>query len=304
MYKLLKLLFVLILPVVLILAGCGGMSKNEEAKPSEGKLTLTEAEFPRIDGSTATIPLGEAAAAVLMGISRSDAARFADFTGTDSSFGALLEGRADLLIVYEPAAESRRNMPAINSLNMQPIGSDALVFIVNAANPVNNLSVEQVRDIYAGIITNWSEVGGPNEPIAAFQRNVTAGSHTLLMSLLMYDTPLMVPPQHFVYAGMGGMVGAVAQFDGGEFGIGYNVFYYVTEMVKDPNVKVLSINGVAPTQQTIGSGEYPLTNYFYAVIRPNEPHDSPAHQVFNWLQSPEGQALIHLEGYASINPPF
>jgi phosphate transport system substrate-binding protein len=186
---------------------------------------------------------------------------------------------------------------------MRPIGSDGLVFIVNAANPVNNLTVEQVRDIYSGVVTNWNQVGGPNEPIAAFQRNVTAGSHALLMSLLMKDTELMVPPQNFIYAGMGGMVGAVAQFDGGQFAIGYNVFYYVTEMVKDPNVKVLSINGVAPTQETIGNGEYPLTNNFYAVIRPDEPQNSPAYKIFDWLQSPEGQALIHLEGYAAINPP-
>jgi ABC-type phosphate transport system substrate-binding protein len=214
----------------------------------------------------------------------------------------LLDGRADLLIVYGPAPDTRLNRPGINHLDLVPIGSDALVFIVNADNPIDDLTVEQVRDIYAGRITNWAELGGPSEPIAAFQRNPTAGSHALLLSLLMQGAPLMIPPQHYVYAGMGGMLGAVAEFDGGRFAIGYNVFYYVTEMMRNPHVKVLRINGVAPSQETIGSGAYPLSNHFYAVVRPDEPKDSPAYLIRNWLLGPEGQALIDREGYAAIKP--
>ena len=265
----------------------------------EGLLSFTEADFPRIDGSTATIPLGEAAAAVLMGIDRADAGRFAVFSGTDRSFRNLVEGTVDLLIVYEPAEETLREIGGTEGLNMAPIGYDGLVFIVNAANPVDSLSVDQVRDIYTGVITNWSEVGGEDAAIAPFQRNHTAGSHALMMSLLMKDTPLMTPIQTYIFGGMGSLLSSVAEFDSGRHAIGYNVFFYVAEMMRNPNVKILRINDVAPSRQSISSGEYPLRNPFYAVIRADEPEGSPAYKIFRWLQSPEGQALIYLEGYAA-----
>ncbi|MCL2436541.1 MAG: substrate-binding domain-containing protein [Clostridiales bacterium] len=291
MFRFLKRSLVFIVVTALFLMGCASTDEH---------LTFTESTFPRVDGSTANIPLGEAAAAVLMGIDRADAARFANFNGTDRSFRNLVDGNADVLIVYEPSEETVRTLGGLDGLNMAPIGYDGLVFIVNASNPVDSLTVEQVRDIYAGVITNWNEVGGPDAPIAPFQRNETAGSHALMVSLLMQDTPLMPPKQIYMFGGMGEMLTAVAEFDGGQYSIGYHVFYYVAEMIQNPNVKILRINDVMPTQETIGSGEYPLTNPFYAVIRADEPTGSPAYQMFRWLQSPEGQALIHLEGYAAI----
>jgi phosphate transport system substrate-binding protein len=293
------LLTIAILAAIPALAACGTTIEPEEL------LTLTAEEFPRMDGSTATIPLGEATAAVLMGISRAEAANFANFSGTAHSFSNLLFNTADLLIVYEPAAQTRQTLqhgnPNIDSLRMAPIGYDALVFIVNAANPVNSLTVEQVRDIYAGRITNWSEVGGEDAEIIPFQRNVTAGSHALMLSLVMGDTPFIDAPQHHLMGGMGMMLSAVADFDNGRHAIGYHVFYYVSEMMNNPDVKILDIEGVAPSQATISSGDYPLRNHFYAVIRGDEPADSPAERIFYWLQSPEGQALIYREGYAPLN---
>ena len=272
---------------------------HEEEPPPTEWLTFTADEFPRMDGSTATIPLGEAAAAVLMGIDRAEASRFVNFSGTHNSFRRLRERQTDILIVYSPSEETRREHHNMDWAIKEPIGSDGLVFLVNAENPVENLTFEQVRAIYAGEITNWSQVGGSDADIVAFQRNPTAGSHALLMSLLMQDTPLMDAPQLNIISGMGGLMSVVAEFDTGRYSIGYNVFYFVTEMAQNPNIRILSIDGVTPTTETIASGEYPLTSHFYAVIRRVE-RDTPARQMFEWLQSPEGQALIEQEGYAPL----
>ncbi|MCL2416010.1 MAG: substrate-binding domain-containing protein [Defluviitaleaceae bacterium] len=297
-----KVLLVFLLALALLV-----LSSCDNASTTQDLLTLTPDEFPRIDGSTATIPLGEATAAILTDMERSQASRFANFSGTDNSFWNIIGLEADLLIVYEPSEQTVNSINmgviTIDDLNMQPIGRDGLVFIVNASNPIDNLTTNQIRDIYAGLITNWNEIGGADAPIEPFQRNLTAGSHALMISLLMQDTPLVAPPQHLMFSGMGGLLAAVAEFDSGQYAIGYNVFYYVTEMMNNPDVKVLSVDGVAPTRETIANGEYPLTNYFYAVIRDNERTDSAAYKVFEWLQSPEGQALINAEGYAAINPP-
>jgi len=286
----------MILLLIFIFAACSG-----EAPEPEDLLYLTAEDFPRIDGSTATIPLAEAAAAVLMSIDRSEAAAFVDFSGTDRAFRSLAGGSADLLIVYEPSELTRENLiHDIANMKMAPIGKDALVFIVNAENPVESLTKDQLRAIYTGEITNWSQVGGEDAPITAFQRNVTAGSHALMVGLLMQDTPLAEAPQHYQIGGMGEMLTSVAEFDSGRYAIGYHVFYYVSAMMNNPNVRMLKVDGAAPSQATISSGEYPLTNYFYAVIRADEPEDSAAYRMFRWLQSAEGQALVYREGYAML----
>jgi phosphate transport system substrate-binding protein len=307
-------------------AGCAAETPTPSVTPTasetvqpEELLTINESDYPRVDGSTATIPLGEAVAAVLMEKSRAACADYAAFTGTDSAYWNLLDKAADLLIIYdaskkteelllegvnradgeEHSLDTARFETIDDVFNRAAIGSDGLVFLVNAANPVDHLTSEQLRDIYAGKITNWQEVGGDDAEIAPFQRNATAGSQAMIEALLMGDAPMMRPREDFVAETMGGLITAVSDFDTGQNAIGYNVYYYVTEMKNDPNIKILAVDGVSPDKETIRDKTYPLVNDFYAVIRKDEPKESPAHAVFDWLQGEEGQALIDLEGYAA-----
>jgi ABC-type phosphate transport system substrate-binding protein len=281
--------------VILLFSGCAFRYKESDAS-----LSFTEEDFPRLDGSTATIPLAEAAAAVLMGIDREDTARFVNFYGTDRSFRNLIERQVDLLIVYEPSFYAVGLIGDMDKLHMAPIGKDGLVFSVNIENPVENLTIQQVRDIFAGRIKNWNEVGGYDAPIIPLQRNVTAGSHTMMLSLLMEGIPFMPPRQDFVFGSMESMLEAVGDNISGVNAIGYHVFFYVSEMNRNPNVRIISIDGVTPTQRTISTGEYPLTNYFCAVIRADEPQSSSAYRMFHWLQGEQAQRIIYSEGYAPI----
>ena len=293
-------IFIIFCVLTVTLAGCSTNQAGDSKTRAADVLTFTEAEYPRVDGSTATIPLAEAAAAVLIGKNRADCAGYADFTGTSSAYSRLANKEVDILIVYEAAQETKGAMAEdFKHFKQAAIGSDALVFLVNAANPVDNLTVDQIRGIYSGEITNWNQVGGDDAQIAAFRRNATAGSQALMESLVMGTTPMMKSPEYYMFSGMGELVTAVADFDTGQYSIGYNVFYYVTQMKNDPNVKILSVNGIAPDKEVIASGEYPLTNDFYAIIRDDEPEHSPASLMYNWLQSAEGQTLVDLEGYAA-----
>ncbi|MDR0838299.1 MAG: substrate-binding domain-containing protein [Oscillospiraceae bacterium] len=260
---------------------------------------FTADEFPRLDGSTATIPLGEAAAALLLGISRADAAAYsAGFTGTNKSVVALADGNTDVLIVYEPPKDTLEQYG--KNLEFAPIGRDALVFLVNAANPVSSLTTEQLLDIYTGKTTDWAALGGNSGEILAYQRNETSGSQTLMRRLVMGDAELVAAPAELVVTEMGGLIAAVASFDNSSRAIGYNVYYYVTEMKSDPNIKILSVDGVEATPETIGSGAYPFTNDFYAAIRKDEPADSPARRLFDWLRGRDAKELMEREGYVSI----
>jgi phosphate transport system substrate-binding protein len=150
-------------------------------------------------------------------------------------------------------------------------------------------------------VTNWKDVGGADSGILAYQRQPVSGSQTMMNKLVMKGTPMAKAPAEYVIGEMGGLVDAVAVYDGAENAVGYNVYYYVTRMKLDDNIRLLEVGGVAPSIETITSGDYPFVNDFYAVIRADAPDDSPERVLFVWMQTEEGQRLVAHEGYAAAN---
>ncbi len=281
-------------------AACGpaNSAPSPSPKPSSEVFKFTNNNMPRIDGSTANIPLITAVRSVLLGIPRED--NFA-VSGTDNAYVNLIDGKADILLVYAPAQDSLNYAQEKNvRLEMAPIGKDALVFLVNKKNPVQNLSDKQLVDIYSGKITNWKSVGGRDAEIKAYQRQLLSGSQTMMDKLVMKGTPMAKAPSTYIIGDMGLLVDAVAVYDGAENAIGYNVYYYVSRMKLDENIRLLSVNGVEPSTKSIASGAYPFVNDFYAVIRSDAPKNSPQRILFDWIQSGKGQELVVHEGYAPV----
>ena len=119
------------------------------------------------------------------------------------NFG-LYDTTTRMLVVYEAPDYVKEELQEANvELEQKPIGVDALVFIVNEDNPVQALTRQQLRDIYAGKITNWKDVGGKDQEIVAFQRGEDSGSKTLFKKLLIQGGELMPPPSELAPAAMG-----------------------------------------------------------------------------------------------------
>ena len=268
---------------------------------AEEAFRFTEENFPVLDGSTSMVPLGQGIASVLLGKSREEAASLISFNRTTQSFRNLYNGVSDLVIAAEPKSEVFDEM-AQNAFpySIRQIATEALVFVVNAGNPVSSLTTEQVRDIYAGKITNWSQVGGEDLPIAAFQRNPTAGSQVMMEKLVMDGTPMMEAPASMIPGEMGELIEAVRSYDNSASAIGYTVYYYATDMQMAQGLKILKIDGVAPSPDTLRSGEYPFLNGYYACISALAASDSPEKKLYDWLISQAGQDLLTLEGYVSV----
>ena len=157
---------------------------------------LSVEEFPRLDGSTACIPLMAQLKADVTGMDLLEAQTGITVSTTAyawENFGLWSRSDSDdygaqLLIVYEAPEYVKEELAEADAkLEQKAIGRDALVFIVNESNPVQSLTQQQLRDIYAGRITNWKEVGGADAPIVAFQRGVDSGSQTLFKKLLIDD---------------------------------------------------------------------------------------------------------------------
>ena len=160
--------------------------------------------------------------------------------------------------------------------------------------------MEQVQKIYTGEITNWSEVGGVDEPITAFQRNENAGSQTMMKKLVMDGLDMMEPEKEYVIGEMGALIEAVRGYDNSAGAIGYTVYYYAKNMNMADGLKILRIDDVPPGAESFRSGAYPFLNPYYVVMAADTPEDSPVAVLYRWILSDAGQYLVDREGYVAV----
>ena len=304
-----------------VLTACGGgsASSSEPASSSQPEEPASSAssevpaapilsvdEFPVTDGSTACIPLIAQVMADTTGMDLEEAQSIISVSTTAyawESFG-LYNTDTKMLVVYEAPDSVKEELEAANvQLEQKPIGVDALVFIVNEDNPVTDLTQQQLRDIYAGRITSWKDVGGADSPIVAFQRGVDSGSQTLLKKLLIDkgDGQLMAAPTELAPADMGGLVDSVAEYNNSANAIGFSVYYYIDQMYSKPGLRLLAVDGVTPGNDTIADESYPLCNEFYAVVHADAAPDSPQRKVYDWLDTDEGRRCIEKAGYVTLS---
>lgn len=203
----------------------------------------------------------------------------------------MIDGAADVLFAATLPSEALKAQAAEAGVQLEciPIAYDAMVFFTNAENPVLGLTQRQIQDLYVyGKYTNWNQVGGPNAQLLPYRRNADSGSHALMEQYFLEGGKLSLSPNvHNVltsYA-MSSALTDVAQAlrtDPAAYAIGYSVFYYYVNsswLLDDAGggeLKLLSVDGVMPSDSTIADGSYPLAGYNYVVLRSDEPEDSPA----------------------------
>lgn len=281
---------ILILSLIIIMAGCGKKAP-----------VFTKETYPRVDGSTVTLPLSVDMAAKLLDLSLEDAQQFIVHNKTHQAYINLLDGNADIILVTEPSEDELALAQARNiELEVVPVVRDAFVFVLNTRNPVNSLTLKEIQEIYQGKITNWKDVGGEDKEIIPYQRPRNSGSQTLMESLVMQGLELQEPPTDHVPASMGMLVERVAGYENSERALGYSVYYYANTMYNQDTMKFLGVNDILPGRDTIAGETYPLTISYYAVLRKAEPADSPARKLLAWLLGDSGQKLAEKSGYVPL----
>ena len=295
-----------------LLAGCAGPAGSSASSGSASSQAdapavepfLTPEEFPGVDGSTACVPLIAQIIADTTGTPLTEAQSAVNVSTTAyawENMGVYDSELIRLLIVYKaPDYVKEEIAQAGTQLDQKAIGRDALVFIVNEDNPVQSLTLDQLRDIYAGRTTNWKELGGDDAPIVAFQRGEDSGSQTLFRNLLIGDGDLMAAPTELAPASMGGLVDSIASYNNSANAIGFSVYYYIDQMYSQPGLRLLSVEDVTPSYDTIASQEYPLCNDFYAVVRSSDTAGTPQRQVYDWLSTEEGVQCVKKAGYVPL----
>lgn len=275
---------------------------REETKIVKTKseaLSFSE-DLPRIDGAAALFPVYSAFVnAVYPETTVLNDGNF-EYNNTPEGYRLLAEKETDIFIGVYPSEEQIAYAKEKNTeFNYTKIGTEAFVFFVHKDNPIESLTQEQVRKIYSGEITNWKEVGGKNEKIAAFQRNEGSGSQSMLKRF-MGDTPLAEPPKEMVNDLMSGIIEKVSNYRSKTNSIGFSFRYYVEGIIKNPDIKMLAVDGFAPTAENIKNGSYPIVTPIYAVTYENNENEN-VNKMLEWILSGEGQSIIEETGYMGIN---
>jgi phosphate transport system substrate-binding protein len=281
--------------MALMLGACS--TKQVIVKP----LLFTLETLPVMDGSTVTIPLDEALVATLTEKTIEEVRPYILHNKTHDAYMNLIENKAELIFVTSPSLAEKQTAQIANvELEYVPITAEAFVFLVNKDNPINSLTLDQIRKIYTGEITNWKEVGGEDVAIRALQRPINSGSQTGFLDLVMKDLTPMSAPQSWILDYMEGLIASVAQYDNAPDAIGYSFYYYVTDMEYNPNVKMLKINDIEPTSVNITNASYPFCTAYYAVFRKSEVADSSVRKIVDFILSDLGQQLMENAGYVKI----
>ena len=261
-------------------------------------LKLTE-NLPKIDGAAALFPVYSAFVnAVYPNTTKLHDGIF-EYNNTPDGYRLLAEKETDIFIGVYPSDEQKAYAEENQTtFEYTPIGTEAFVFFVHKDNPITNLTTEQIKDIYSGKITNWKDVGGKNEKIAAFQRNEGSGSQSMLKRF-MGDTPITDAPTEMVNDLMAGIIEQVADYKSKTNSIGFSFRYYVEGIIKNPDIKMISIDGIAPTSENIRNGSYPILTPIYAVTY-KENQNCNVDKLLEWILSDEGQYIINETGYVGI----
>ena len=259
-------------------------------------------ELPRLNGAYALYPIYAAMAQGMYPDATAAHSQYVTTDGSDVIYEELLNGERDLIFALAPSKKQQEDAEKAGvQYELTPFCKDAFVFYVNAKNPVDNLTTEQIRGIYSGKITDWKEVGAPQSTkIIPFQRNEGSGSQTTLQKF-MGDTPIMPPLKEDRLGGMGEIINDTANYRNYKAALGFSFRYYSTEMLRNNQIRLLSIDGVVPTVENIRNGSYPLVATAYMVTK-DSPRPANVRKIVDFMLSPEGQKLVEETGYIPVAP--
>ena len=271
-----------------------------------------EADMPVMDGAEACYPLYAAAAkAVYQDIAHIESnwadsgerawtnGKIVTFTNTVVGFERLIEGNVDLFFGARPSADQLAYAAEQGvELEITPIGREAFVFFVEEDEPVDGLTQDQLRAIYHGDVTDWSQVGGRAGEIAAFQRPAGSGSQTM-MEYFMGEVSLKEPQTYETVGSMEGVIRHVAQYANQRGALGYSFRYFIQGLSQEKGVKLLAVDGVTPDLAHIEDGSYPLTVPLCLVTRKDDPNPNVG-KMIDFFLSLDGQTLVRETGYGGL----
>lgn len=270
-------------------------------------------EMPLIDGSTSAYPITQSVYESLFSFGRTHKQYPKQHSKTHSSYERLINGETDLIFVSHQPSEELARLAEEKGVELEliPIAFDAMVFFTNADNPATGLTTEQISEIYVNnAYENWSEIGGENALLYPYCRNNDSGSHSQMEKYFLNGSEIHPSVKEETSYTMSNILTDVMNAETDDpvgYGLGYSIYYYFknSDIIYNTGteLKLLEIDGVAPTDETIADGTYPLSGNAYLVLRKDEPEDSTARKLAEFMLTEQGQQCVANAGFGRIEEP-
>ena len=223
--------------------------------------------------------------------------------GSGTGIAALINGTVDIANASRPMKDDEINQALANGIDPveHVVAIDALAVILNLENPVSELTIDQLADIYTGRITNWQEVGGNDAPIVLLSRETNSGTHVYFLEEVVRkgekENKDIFAPQTLL---MPSSVGITSEIRRNPNAIGYDGLGYVDTTHEKVVAVAADSNSpfVSPSVATAASGEYPLSRNLF-MYTAGEPTGVVA-EYFGWILGPEGQAIVAKLGFVPL----
>lgn len=280
------------LALAVLLAACGGRETQTTSTSTGGAAPSGRSNKPvTIKGSDTMVILGQRLAEEYMTAKPGTVVQV-NGGGSGTGIAALINGTADLAMSSRPMKDDEKQKAKASrgaDVVEHAVALDALGVFIHASNPVAQLTIAQVKDIFQGKVTNWSQVGGPNAPVVLYGRESSSGTYDYFREHVLAKEDFA--PRVQTLQGTAAIINAVGH---DKNGIGYGGIAYAKE------VKALTVSAdgkppVAPTEATVADGTYPLARklFFYYPANAQERVTAFA----QWAVTPEAQALVTKVGY-------
>ena len=201
---------------------------------------------------------------------------------TASGLDAVASGAADIA----GSARGSSGSAVDSGLTFTPVAWDGLVLITSPSNPVSSLTLQQVHDIYYGKITNWKDVGGNDAPMDVYAVASPGDGVEFSLRKLLFGrgSQPVAAPRLYVNTTQ---LEASVELDPRAFGV-----TTLSSVAGNSKIKMLRIDGVAPSLSSVASGSYPLFTELYLVTNPSSPNAAAAKSFVDFTQSAPGTAVL------------
>lgn len=264
-----------------MLAGCGGTDST--TSQSTDAPAQSESATVSTDGSTSMEKVIGYLSESYMTLNPKVKVTY-NPTGSGAGISAVSEGRCDIGLSSRDLKDDEKA-----TLTQTVVAIDGIAVIVNPENPISDLSVETIGKLYTGEITNWSEVGGSDQPVVLIGREAASGTRDGFESITGTKDKCQYSQE---LTSTGDVIQTVA---GNPNAIGYASL----AAVKD-SIKVLSVEGVTPSKETIQDGSYKIQRDFVLVTKTGEKLSDAAQKFFDFATSAEADSLIEKAGAVPV----
>ena len=207
-------------------------------------------------------------------------------TGSGTGIQAVQEGRCDIGL----SSRALKDEEKASGLQETVLAYDGIAMIVNPANPVEDLTLEQIADIYTGKITNWSELGGSDSEIVLIGREAGSGTRSGFEEIVEVKDLCQYRQE---LSSTGDVIATVAQNPGA-------IGYASLASVKD-TVKAVKVGGVTPSEETVKDGTYAIQRPFVLVTKEGVTLSETAQAFFNYAVSKDANAVVIAAGVVPAN---